>query len=154
MAESTPAKAQRPDVVGRIDIPAVGISAVVGEGIDAGMLNRGVGHLPETNLPGESGNTVFAGHRDTFFAGLRDIARGDTILVTTGGGTFRYRVDDMNVVEPRDVEVLADQSGSTLTLLTCYPFRYIGPAPRRFVVRGALLSDSTPTDPGRPEPAR
>ena len=125
-------------VVGRVEIPRVGVSAIVREGDDVKTLRRAVGHVPGTALPGEIGNAALAGHRDTFFRGLRDIRTGDHILLTTPGGNARYIVRSTRVVDPVEVSVLAPTRKSTLTLVTCYPFNYIGAAPRRFIVRAEI----------------
>ena len=127
-------------VVGRVEIPRVGVSAVVREGDDVKTLRRAVGHIPGTALPGENGNAALAGHRDTFFRGLRDIRKGDQITLTTPAGNARYLVKSTRVVEPSEVSVLAPTDGSTLTLVTCYPFNYIGAAPKRFIVRAEIAS--------------
>lgn len=125
-------------VVGRVEIPRIGVSAIVREGDDVKTLRRAVGHIPGTSLPGDAGNTGLAGHRDTFFRGLRNIQTGDQIMVTTPAGNARYRVRSTRVVDPSEVSVLAPTGGSTLTLVTCYPFNYIGAAPKRFIVRAEI----------------
>jgi sortase A len=125
-------------IVGRVEIPRVGVSAVVREGDDAKVLRGAVGHIPGTALPGESGNAALAGHRDTFFRGLRNIRNGDEIVVKTPAGDARYVVRATRVVDPTDISVLAPARGSVLTLVTCYPFNYIGAAPRRFIVHAEL----------------
>ena len=126
--------------VGRIEIPRLGVSAVIRAGSDARTLQLAVGYIPGTALPGENGNLGLAGHRDTFFRKLRDINPGDEIRVTTKDGVFRYFVQRTNIVEPRDVWVLDSTGYPALTLVTCYPFSYIGSAPQRFIVRAALRS--------------
>ena len=125
--------------VGRIEIPRLGVSAVVRAGSDARTLRLAVGHIPGTAFPGEEGNVGLAGHRDTFFKRLRDIKLDDRIRVVTPTGTFTYRVARTDVVRPTDVWVLDPSDRSILTLVTCYPFSYIGSAPKRFVVRAELL---------------
>jgi sortase A len=127
--------------VGRIEIPRLGVSAIVREGDDISTLRRSVGHIPDTVLPGESGNSGFAGHRDTFFRGLRDARAGDRITVTTADATLNYVIRNTRVVEPDDVSVLNPTPGQTLTLVTCYPFSYIGAAPKRFIVRAEMTAD-------------
>ncbi len=107
--------------IGRIEIPRLGVSSIVRAGSDARTLQLAVGHIPGTALPGEPGNMGLAGHRDTFFRRLRDIQPDDVIRVVTPDGTFRYRVERTNVVEPTDVWVLDPTPGTTLTLVTCYP---------------------------------
>ena len=136
--------------VGRLEIPRLGISVMVLEGVDAGTLQRGVGHIPGTSLPGPAGNVGLAGHRDTFFRLLKDIRTGDEIRMTTPEGTYAYRVRASEVVEPRDTWVLANTEGPTLTLVTCYPFSYIGPAPKRFVVQALPLESRQATPPVLP----
>jgi sortase A len=122
-------------LVGRVEIPRVGLSAIVFEGTTDGTLARGVGHYSGSAEPGRAGNLVLAGHRDTFFRKLRDIKDGDAVTVTTPDGTFHYVVETTEVVMPDATWVLAQGHDSTLTLITCYPFRYVGNAPQRFVVR-------------------
>jgi sortase A len=125
-------------LVGRIELPRVGVKAIIREGDDTAVLRRAVGHVPETPLPGEAGNAALAGHRDTFFRGLRDVRRGDRIVVTTPQATAHYEVRTTRVVEPTEVSVLEPTPVSTLTLVTCYPFNYLGAAPKRFIVQAEL----------------
>ena len=140
-AAVAPAARPRPadgSLVGRIEIPRLGVSTVVRAGTDARTLQLAVGHIPGTALPGEPGNVGLAGHRDTFFRRLADIEVGDEIRVVTPGGTYVYHVERTNVVEPDDVWVLDPTGNAVLTLVTCYPFSYIGSAPQRFIVRAAM----------------
>ncbi len=129
----TRASANEP--IGKIEISRLGISAVISEGIDARTLLLGVGHIPNTPFPGEGGNCGLAAHRDSYFRGLKDAQVGDSIRVETADGTFRYRIDSVSVVDPGELDVLRRTPGPSLTLVTCYPFHYVGPAPKRFVVR-------------------
>jgi sortase A len=122
-------------VVGRISIPRLHLSAMVEEGVDDTTLARAVGHIPGTAMPGEAGNIGIAGHRDTFFQKLKDLQPHDEIDFATHSGRYRYTVESLRVVEPSDVSVLEPGEGKTLTIVTCFPFRYIGNAPRRFIVR-------------------
>ena len=126
---------RRSSALGRLEIPRLGVAIMILEGSDEGTLRRGAGHIPATPLPGQPGNTVIVAHRDTFFRGLRRIRKDDEIKVTTRRGIYRYRVDSTQIVSPDDTDVLIDSSAPTLTLLTCYPFNYVGSAPNRFVVR-------------------
>lgn len=126
-------------VVARIAVPRLKLSAVAREGIDAGTLAVAIGHVPGTALPGETGNAAFAAHRDTFFRPLRGAHEGDLVIVTTPRGTYRYRITGSEVVAPDDVSVLGQTAEPTLTLVTCYPFNYVGRAPYRFIVRAELL---------------
>ena len=126
--------------IGRIEIPRLRVSAVIRAGSDARTLRLAVGYIPGTALPGEKGNVGLAGHRDTFFRRLRDINPDDEIRVTTPNGVFHYYVQRTNIVEPKDVWVLNATSYPALTLITCYPFTYVGSAPQRFIVRAALAT--------------
>ena len=121
-------------IVGRISIPRLKISALVEEGVDETTLSRAVGHIPGTALPGEVGNIGIAGHRDTFFQQLKDLKPHDEIDFTTHSGHYRYTVQSLTVVDPSDVGVLESKGGKLLTIVTCFPFHYIGNAPRRFIV--------------------
>lgn len=121
--------------IGRIEIPRLGVSTIIRAGSDARTLSLAVGHIPGTALPGEIGNIGLAGHRDTFFRRLRDIREDDEISLVTPEGTYSFRVQRTNVVQPRDTWVLNATTEPTLTLVTCYPFTYIGSAPQRFIVR-------------------
>lgn len=122
-------------VVGRIQIARLGMAAMLVNGVDDNDLQRAVGHIPGTPLPGDSGNVALAGHRDTFFRPLRNIRVADQIEVTTLSGTYRYRVASTTVVDPEDVWVLKPTPDESLTLVTCYPFDFIGAAPKRFIVQ-------------------
>jgi len=122
-------------VLGRIEIARIGLAAMIVEGTDERTLRRAVGHIPGTSLPGQQGNVAIAGHRDTFFRALDNIHSDDEITVTTLDGTYRYLVDSTQVVAPEDTQVLDDSSDTILTLVTCYPFYFVGPAPKRFIVR-------------------
>jgi sortase A len=126
-------------VIGRIDIPRVEVSTVILEGDDAALLRLGAGHIPGTALPGDGGNVALAAHRDTFFRGLRKIRKNDQILLTTPWGVDLYKVSWTRVVSPEDVKVLDGVGRPVLTLVTCYPFSYIGPAPERFIVRAVKV---------------
>lgn len=123
-----------PRLIGRLEIPRLDVSLIVMEGDDEATLAVAAGHVPGTALPWESSNAVIAGHRDTFFRPLRDIREGDEIRMTTALGTFNYRVISTEVVEPDDLSVLAPTRTKSLTLVTCYPFVYVGAAPQRFII--------------------
>ncbi len=129
-------------LIGRLQIPRLKVSAMVREGADGKTLHRAVGHIPGTALPGFAGNVALAGHRDTFFRSLRNIQKDDTIEFETEKGTYQYLVKSTDIVGPRDVGVLAASHGQTLTLVTCYPFYYVGSAPKRFIVRAVQVSPS------------
>jgi sortase A len=134
--EIQPRPAIKPgDLLGRLDIPRLGLSVAVLQGTRSRMLRLGTGHIEGTPLPGEAGNSGIAGHRDTFFRGLKDIRKNDEIQFQAATGLIRYEVDWVKVVAPDDLSVLAPSTESALTLVTCYPFYFVGPAPKRFVVR-------------------
>lgn len=121
--------------VGELAIPRLGISVIVVEGVGQGDLNRAVGHIPGTAFPWQAGNVAIAGHRDTFFRRLRFIRPNDVITLSTPTVTYRYRVVDTEVVSPADVRALQPAGHRTLTLVTCFPFYFVGGAPKRFIVR-------------------
>jgi sortase A len=120
--------------VGRIEIPRLHISVIVLEGTAPRILRVAAGYIHGTALLGTTGNIGVAAHRDTFFRPLRDVRQQDAILITTSYGTFRYAVDAIEIVNPNDVQVLHRTAGPELTLVTCYPFTYLGAAPKRFVI--------------------
>jgi sortase A len=130
------------DPLGELDVPRLQLSAMVIEGDDDASLKVAVGHLPDTPLPWEAGNTALAAHRDTYFRALKGIEIGDVVRLSTGRGTLEYRVRETMVVNPEDVWVLDRTDRPTLTLITCYPFSYIGHAPRRFVVRAERIDSA------------
>ncbi|MEZ5332709.1 MAG: class D sortase [Thermoanaerobaculia bacterium] len=139
-----PAPAPRPgEPVARLEIPRLSVDVVALEGVDPETLDRGVGHFPGSALPGADGNASFAGHRDSFFRALQRVAEGDEVRLETPSGEHVYRVTGTRVVGPDEVDVVAPLPGRQLTLVTCYPFDWIGPAPRRFVVRAALEEASS-----------
>ena len=125
--------------LGRVDIPSLDLSVMLLEGVDDETLRFGLGHIPGTKLPGQGGNSGVAGHRDTFFRGLSKIREGDKITVKTLAAEHRYVVDIIRIVNPDDIAVLADSNEPTLTLVTCYPFYLVGPAPKRFIVQASLV---------------
>ena len=126
-------------LVGRIEIRRLSLSTLAREGVDTRTLRGSAGHVPGSALPGEAGNAAFAAHRDTFFGPLKGVRKGDEIAVTTPDGDFRYVVSATRIVEPSDVSVLRASSQPTLTLVTCYPFDYVGSAPSRFIVTARLV---------------
>lgn len=123
-------------------IPKIRLEVPVLDGTDDFKLNRAVGHIQGTARPGESGNVGIAGHRDGFFRGLKDIARGDRIELETLEGTEIYIVDEVVIVDPDAVEVLDPTEAPSITLVTCYPFYFVGSAPQRYIVRGVRSSSS------------
>jgi len=132
-------------LVGRLEIPRLKFKAIVLEGSDHRTLSRGIGLIPQTPEPGESGNVVLGGHRDTFFRPLRGIRAGDRIRMVTPVASYLYQVDWTAVVDPSDNSTLKATPRKSLTLVTCYPFRYIGPAPQRFIVRAHQLPQGVVT---------
>lgn len=149
---TTPKKSRKlksDELIGRIEIPRVKVSAVVKEGVDTTTLSRAVGHVPNTALPGEAGNIGVAAHRDTFFRGLRNVQKGDTIRVVTLAGVYVYQVEGMKIVWPKNVEVLDPTPDPRLTLVTCYPFNFVGSAPKRFIVQAKQTGFEELTAQGR-----
>jgi sortase A len=139
-SQTSPGPAAVKGLIGRLEIPRIELSVVFVEGDDPKTLRRAVGHIPGTPLPGQPGNVALTGHRDTFFRPLRNIRTNDLIVITTIGGEYRYRVVSTQVVDPDNVAVLARGEGEILTLVTCYPFYFVGSAPGRFIVSAERVS--------------
>jgi sortase A len=144
----TPVSPTEP-IVGRIEIPRVGVSAVILQGVDDATIRRAVGHFPETPMPDQPGNMALAAHRTTDFHGLRDIRPGDLVSIVSPKGTFQYEVERTWVVLPEDVSVLDPSREKVLTLVTCFPFDYRGSAPERFIVRARSVDPPPPAPPSR-----
>jgi sortase A len=125
--------------IGTLEIVRVGLSGVVVEGDSDTVLDRAIGHLPDTPLPWNEGNSALAAHRDTIFRPLKGVRLGDVLRLKTPHGDFDYRVNETLIVKPEDVWVLDPTSNSTLTLISCWPFNYIGHAPERFIVRAERI---------------
>jgi sortase A len=141
VANSAPAPLlRRGDVVGELDIPRLNVSVMVFEGDDGGILKQGAGHIPGTTLAPDAGNTGIAAHRDTYFRPLRFIHANDVIAFKTPAGTSVYSVTETSIVRPSDVDVLTRAPGRDLTLVTCYPFFYLGSAPERFIVHASKIN--------------
>ena len=131
------------DVIGRLEVERLGVLVMVAEGTSDATLRHAAGHIAGTALPGQAGNIGISAHRDTFFRPLRNIERDDIISLTTPLGDYRYRVLGTSVVSPSEVSVLEQGDDEILTLVTCYPFYFVGPAPRRFVVRAEKIPSVT-----------
>ncbi len=144
-ADLTAARQQPKDdsTIGKLEISRLGISVIVLQGDGDHTLRIAAGHVPGTALPGDRGNVGIAAHRDTFFRPLRNIQVNDIITIITTAGSYRYQVDGISIVGPERIDVLDPTPRPTLTLVTCYPFYYVGAAPRRFIVRAhQILADS------------
>jgi sortase A len=128
------------DVVGKLEVPRIGISVVVFQGIENHTLTVGAGHVPGTPLPGADGNVAIAAHRDTFFRKLERITVGDSIQFATVSRTYQYVVDSTEIVDPQDTQVMESRARPELTLITCYPFYFVGAAPKRFVVHARPMT--------------
>jgi sortase A len=150
-------------IIGRVEIGRLHLSAIVRQGVDDATLRDSVGHVPSTALPGQIGNFAIAAHRDTLFRALKDIQKDDLISFQSAKGTFTYQVRATKIVKPTDVSVLrpdgggmiqaADENPKLLTMITCYPFYYVGSAPKRFIVEAQLVTpdsseNSLPKPPG------
>ena len=122
------------DLLGKLEISRIGISVMVFQGMEDHTLVVGAGHVPGTPWPGSEGNVVIAAHRDTFFRELEGIQPGDRIQLETLGGSYEYIVDSVETVDPEDTYVMESRAYSELTLITCYPFYFVGAAPERFIV--------------------
>jgi sortase A len=132
-------------VIGRVSIGRLNLSAIVRQGVDEKTLREAVGHVPSTALAGQTGNFAIAAHRDTLFRGLKDIQNGDIVTFQSDTGIYNYQVMATRIVRPTDVSVLRPdgggltQPGKLLTMITCYPFYYVGSAPKRFIVEAKLV---------------
>lgn len=135
LAPQKPLAPGRQSLIGRLSIPRLDMSAMVREGTEEATLRVALGHIPGTALPGTLGNVGVAGHRDTWFRVLRGIRSGDLIRFETSDETYVYRVENTRVVQPQEVDVLRAGQDPELTLVTCYPFYFVGTAPRRFIVK-------------------
>jgi sortase A len=138
-----PARPPLGEPVAKLTIPRLGTELYVFEGTDAKDLRLGPGHMPGTAMPGARGNCVIAGHRDTHFRALKDIREGDEIELETARGLFVYTVDNTAIVVPTNTASLAPTESAVLNLITCYPFYYLGNAPKRFVVTARLEQSAT-----------
>jgi len=126
---------EAPPPLAVLRIARIGLEVAVLEGTDDWTLNRAVGHIEDTAAPGAAGNSGIAGHRDGFFRGLKDVAVGDEVALETRAGIVRYRIERAWIVDPEDVSVLDPTPTRALTLVTCYPFYFVGSAPQRYIVR-------------------
>jgi sortase A len=149
-------------IVGRLAVPRLHIRAMVREGDSDRTLSVALGRIPGTALPGQQGNVGIAGHRDSLFRGLKNIAANDEITFETHDANYVYRVESTQIVKPEDVGVLKPGPAPELTLVTCYPFEYVGSAPDRFIVKARLVSQLAPQEtapndihdqPAQPAPA-
>jgi sortase A len=140
------------ETVAKLTIPRLDAKLYVVEGVDQGDLRLGPGHMPGTAQPGGDGNCVVAGHRDTHFRVLKDIRKGDDIVLETRAGLFLYRVKSTAIVTPQNVASIQSSSDAVLHLITCYPFYYLGSAPKRFIVEATLAArlDAVRLDASRP----
>jgi LPXTG-site transpeptidase (sortase) family protein len=135
--------------VARLDAPSVRLSATVLEGTDDATLARGAGHIEDTPFPGQPGNIGIAGHRDTTFRPVRHLRTGDPLELTTREGVYRYLITKTFIVDPKDVYVLDPGDQPMLTLVTCYPFEYIGNAPRRYIIQAVLIDHAVRAESSR-----
>lgn len=145
VAATTPGqpKLSTEEMLTRVSIPKINLDAIVVEGATSKQLTKGPAHMTETAFPGATSNAVITGHRDTFFRHIYELQKGDAIFVRRNGESFKYEVTGKKVVKPEDVSVLKQTSDAQLTLITCYPTYYIGPAPERLVVFSKLVDHGT-----------
>ena len=132
----------RDDGLTRVSIPKINLDVIVVEGTNHKALRVGPGHLRQTPAPGELGNSVISAHRDTFFRHIYELAKGDEIQVRRNGRTYTFEVTGKKIVQPNDVSILSNTPDARLTLITCYPTYYIGPAPKRLIVFSKLIGDT------------
>jgi sortase A len=143
---AAPPKAQDPrDQMTRLSIPSIDLDAIVVEGTSNKQLAIAPGHMADTAAPGENGNVVITAHRDTFFRHIFELKKGDEILVRRGGRSFQYLVEKKFVVKPNETWVARPTGDARLTLLTCYPTYFVGPAPERLVVTAKLANPAATT---------
>jgi sortase A len=146
-AVTSPSKLLPEQVLTRLVVPKIGVDSIVVEGASRKALSEGPGHMKETAEPGEIGNAVITGHRDTFFRHIYELTKGDQIQVQRNGRNFTYEVTGHKIVLPQDISVIKPTNDPQLTLITCYPTYYIGPAPKRLVVFSKLIeSDGQPVN--------
>jgi sortase A len=131
------------EMLTRVSIPKINMDAIVVEGASRKELSVGPGHMIDTAMPGGPGNAVITGHRDTFFRHINELEKGDEIIVRRNGQTFKYEVTGKKIVKPEDVSVLNPTVDPQLTLITCYPTYYIGPAPKRLVIFSKLVQPTS-----------
>ena len=143
VAEPSAVHVTQDDGLTRVSIPKIGLDAIIVEGTSHRQLKLGPGHIENTPVPGEAGNSVISAHRDTFFRHIYELNKGDDIIVKRLGRTFTYEVISKRIVEPEDTSVLAPSKDAKLTLITCYPIYYIGPAPKRLVVTSKLVEPAS-----------
>jgi sortase A len=145
---ATPPALAEGALMGRVEIPRLNLSAIVRQGVEQSTLSRAVGHVPTTQGPGAVGNFAIAAHRDTLFRALKDIKQGDIVTFQATSGTFDYQVTSTRIVKPTDVSVLRpDGNQKLLTMITCYPFYYVGSAPKRFIVTARLVKQTPVAQP-------
>jgi sortase A len=131
-----------------LSIPRIGVEVPVFDGTDELVLNRGAGRIAGTAKPGQPGNIGIAAHRDGFFRGLKDIRVGDRVALRSQSDEFVYTVDNIEIVQPTDVSVLRNRSISSVTLVTCYPFYFVGDAPQRYIVHASIVDSDKATASG------
>jgi sortase A len=142
----TPADLHEGDLVGKLEISRIGLSVMVLQGMEETTLSVGAGHVPGTPLPGLGGNVVIAAHRDTFFRKLKDIVPGDRIRVSIGARAYDYIVGSTETLDPADTWVMTSRASEELTLITCFPFYFVGNAPKRFIVHAVPAAASHAAD--------
>jgi sortase A len=138
------------NTVAKLTFPRLDSNLYVVEGVDQADLRRGPGHMPGSALPGADGNCVIAGHRDTHFRLLKDLRKGDDIVLETRGGLFLYRVKSMSIVTPQNIASIQPSTDAVLHLITCYPFYYVGAAPKRYIVEADLAGALNASLPAMP----
>lgn len=141
-----PIYVQQGDLVGTLSIPRLNKTVPILEGTAPEQLEVAAGHYMKSVMPGQPDNTVIAGHRDSVFAQFGSLQQGDELIISTSYGKFTYKIDNFRVVDADDRTVIVPTETAILTLSTCYPFRFVGNAPRRFIVTASLVEDLTPSN--------
>ncbi|GAA0316469.1 hypothetical protein GCM10008967_03810 [Bacillus carboniphilus] len=134
-----PTRPKLDEVIGKIIIPSIDLSAPIVEGTGDEQLAKGVGHYSGSVLPGEHDNTVLSGHNNTVFSRLGSVEKGDKITIETSAGTFNYRITEQKIVDEDDRTIIVPYDHAILTIITCYPLDFIGPTPDRYILIGELI---------------
>ena len=143
LKKNIPLYPKRPEVgesYGVLEIPLLDETLPIYYGVESEQLKKGIGQVNRTALPGEGNNTILSGHRDTVLRNLGKLEVGDQLIASTAAGMFTYRITKINIVDKDDLTVISPKPRDTLTLITCYPFYFIGPAPQRYVISAELIS--------------
>ncbi len=135
-------KLKKGEKIGELTIPRLNETYPIYEGTSSDILKKGVGHYSRSALPGEANNSILSGHRDTFFKGLEELKKFDELIVKTNAGSFLYKIKKIRIVDDEDQTVITPKPKATLTVTTCYPFYFIGNAPKRYILVADLITSN------------